>query len=59
MLLFRIMSCLQGYLVIHVTGDAPERFVNMAASRGIYLWDVEQLVNGTVIIKVRLKDVHA
>ncbi|MDD2553568.1 MAG: sporulation protein YqfD [Desulfotomaculaceae bacterium] len=59
MLLFRIMSCLQGYLVIHVTGDAPERFVNMATSRGIYLWDVEQLRNGTVIIKVYLKDVKA
>ncbi|MDD4334820.1 MAG: sporulation protein YqfD [Desulfotomaculaceae bacterium] len=59
MLLFKIMSCLQGYLVIQVMGDAPEKFVNMAASRGIYLWDVEQLSNGTVMIKVYLKNVNA
>lgn len=57
MLLFRMMSCLQGYLLIHVTGEAPERFVNMAASRGIYLWDVERLNDGAVILKVQLKDV--
>ncbi len=59
MLLFRMISWLQGYLVIHVAGDNPERFVNMAAGRGIYLWDVEQLPDGVVIIKVRLRDVYA
>jgi len=51
------MSWLQGYLVIHVTGEAPERFVNMAASRGIYLWDVERVRNGAVMLKVHLKAV--
>lgn len=55
MLLFKMMACLQGCLVIHVTGESPERFVNMAASRGIYLWDVERLKNGTFILKVHLK----
>ena len=59
MFLFRLMACLQGYLVIHVTGEAPERFVNMAASRGIYLWDVERLRNGTVSLKVHLKAVKS
>lgn len=59
MMLFRIMSWLQGYLVIHVTGEAPERFVNMAASRGIYLWDVERLKNGAVMLKVHLRVVRA
>ena len=57
MILFRTMSWLQGYLVIHVTGEAPERFVNMAASRGIYLWDVERVRNGAVMLKVHLKAV--
>jgi similar to stage IV sporulation protein len=52
-----MMAYLQGYLVIHVTGESPERFVNMAASRGIYLWDVEKLINGAVVLKVHLKAV--
>lgn len=31
---------LHGYVMIEVTGFSVERFVNMAAFRGIYLWDV-------------------
>lgn len=54
MLLFRLMSALLGYVVILVTGEAPERFVNMAASRGIYLWDISKVREGAVIMKVRL-----
>lgn len=54
MLLFRLMSALLGYVEIRVTGEAPERFVNMAASRGIYLWDITRVKEGTVFLKVRL-----
>jgi len=32
--LFKLTSFLIGYVVIDVMGDAPEKFVNMAASRG-------------------------
>lgn len=54
MLLFRLMSALLGYVVIKVTGEAPERFVNMTASRGIYLWDVSRIWEGAILLKVRL-----
>ena len=59
MLLFRLMSALLGYVVIMVTGEAPERFVNMAASRGIYLWDINKVREGAVLMKVRLGAVKA
>lgn len=54
MLLFRLMSALLGYVVLLVTGEAPERFVNMAASRGIYLWDITRIREGAILLKVRL-----
>ena len=59
MVLFRLMSALLGYVEILVTGKAPERFVNMAASRGIYLWDITRVREGAVLLKVRLGAVKA
>lgn len=46
MFLFKLMSFLLGYVTILVTGDAPEKFINMAASRGISLWDVARSGEG-------------
>ncbi|MCL2571510.1 MAG: sporulation protein YqfD [Defluviitaleaceae bacterium] len=36
----------KGYVRIRVTGFSIERFLNMAAYRGIYLWDVERAPEG-------------
>lgn len=57
MLLFRLMSYLRGYVIILVTGEAPEKFVNMVASRGIYLWDIARVRDGAILLKVRLSAV--
>ncbi|MDD4170160.1 MAG: sporulation protein YqfD [Desulfotomaculaceae bacterium] len=57
MFLFKIMSYFTGYIAILVTGKAPEKFINMAASRGIYLWDILRVKENTVLLKVRLHDV--
>ena len=54
MLMFRILSFLTGYVEILVTGEAPERFVNMAAGRGIYLWDITRVSGNSIVLKVRL-----
>lgn len=59
MLLFKLMSYLQGYLVILVTGAAPEKFVNMSAGRGIYLWDIIRVSDSTVVMKVHMSAVKA
>jgi similar to stage IV sporulation protein len=57
MFLFKLMSFLLGYVTILVTGDAPEKFINMAASRGISLWDVARSGEGGIRLKVRLSAV--
>ncbi len=59
MILFKFMSYLQGYLVILVTGAAPEKFVNMSAGRGIYLWDIIRVSDSEVVMKVHLSTVKA
>jgi len=36
----------RGYVAINVTGSSVERFLNMAAHRGIYIWDIKPIPNG-------------
>lgn len=36
----KIILFLKGYLYIKVTGFAPERFVNLCANKGIFLWNI-------------------
>lgn len=59
MFLFQLISFLAGYVVILVTGEAPEKFVNMAASRGIQLWEITRVREGAILLKVRLNAVRA
>lgn len=40
MLLWRLWRYLIGYLRIDVYGEHPERFLNLAASQGLDLWDI-------------------
>lgn len=57
MYLFKLAAYLSGYVVLLVTGEAPEKFVNMAASRGIYLWEVTRIGEGAILMKVRVSSV--
>lgn len=57
MYLFKLAAYFLGYVVILVTGEAPEKFVNMAASRGIYLWEAARVGDGAILMKVRLSSV--
>lgn len=54
---FKLMSYLVGYVVILVTGKAPEKFINMAASRGIYLWDIARADENAFLLKTRVHSV--
>ncbi|KUK84102.1 MAG: putative membrane protein, partial [Pelotomaculum thermopropionicum] len=58
MFIFKLVSYLLGYVVILVTGEAPEKFVNMAAGRGIFLWDVFRKSDRAIMMKVRLNAVR-
>lgn len=38
----RILRFLYGYLLLELKGGAKERFLNLCASRGIYVWNVKK-----------------
>lgn len=58
MLLFRVLSRLLGYVTITVPEYCLEKFVNLAVSRGIFLWDITGVGTGRVALKVRLGGVQ-
>ncbi|MCL6611353.1 MAG: sporulation protein YqfD [Peptococcaceae bacterium] len=57
MFLFRLVSFLFGYVNILVRGDNLEKFLNMAVSRGIYLWDIRRIGENEIFVKTRLSAV--
>lgn len=58
MFLARLLSYIFGYVSMAVKGEFLEKFVNMATSRGIYLWDISRLGKDRVLVKVRISDVR-
>ena len=42
MFLVRLANFIYGYVVIIIEGMFPERFLNICARRGIYLWNVKK-----------------
>lgn len=58
-MLFRILSYWGGYLTITLPEECLEKFINLAVSRGIILWDINGIGTGLVAMKVRLNSVQA
>jgi similar to stage IV sporulation protein len=58
MCLFRLMNFIIGYITITIRGEAPEKFINMAAARGIFLWDIARPGEQTMRANVRLNAVR-
>ncbi len=58
MFLFRLMNFIIGYVTITVRGEAPEKFINMAATRGIFLWDIARRGEQSMRVNVRLSAVR-
>ena len=52
MIMRKIWAYLFGYLSLLVKGPRPERFINLAFSRGVYLWDLNWTSPDTLIVKV-------
>jgi similar to stage IV sporulation protein len=48
----KIWAYFFGYLVLVVKGTHPERFINLAFTRGVYLWDLTWTSPDTLIVKV-------
>jgi similar to stage IV sporulation protein len=47
-----LLAYLRGYLIIMVKGEHPERFINLAYTRGIQLWDLAWVGSDTMLAKV-------
>ncbi|WP_027365418.1 sporulation protein YqfD [Desulfotruncus alcoholivorax] len=58
MLLFRILSFLGGYVTIALPEDCLEKFINMATTRGIFLWGISGVGADRVTLKVHLSGVQ-
>ncbi|WP_353894353.1 sporulation protein YqfD [Proteinivorax hydrogeniformans] len=49
MFLFKLINLLKGYLVVEVYGKFTEKFLNMAITRKIYLWDIKRHKNSITL----------
>ncbi len=58
MFLFKLGSFIFGFVSMIVKGQNLEKFLNMASSRGIYLWDIKRLGSHEIMVKARLSAVR-
>lgn len=58
MTLFRIISFLTGYITVVIRGNAPERLINMASTRGIWLWNIKWVSQDRIMASIRLSAVR-
>lgn len=58
MFLFKLISYLFGHVFLVVKGNSLEKFINMAANRGIYLWDITKLGANRIRVGVRLSGIR-
>ena len=52
-MLLVLWNYLKGYVIIKVTGFSAERFLNLMAVKGVFVWDIRSGKTGTVM-KIRL-----
>jgi len=57
--LYRLWSFLTGYVTLVVKGGNLEKLINMAVSRGLYLWDIRRVDPDTARVKLRLNGIKA
>lgn len=58
MFLTRLMSYIIGYVTVLVRGGDIEKFINLAVSRGIHMWDISWVADDEILVKVRLSAVR-
>lgn len=54
MIIIRLWNFLRGYAIIIVEGLKIERFINMAISNGIYIWDIKKVSYTSIRAKIGL-----
>lgn len=58
MIIIRLWNFLRGYAIIMVEGLKIERFINMAISNGIYIWDIKKVSYTSITAKIGLDNFH-
>ncbi len=58
MTLFKIISLLTGYVTVVVHGSSPERLINMASTRGIWLWNIKWVSRESIMASIRLSGIR-
>lgn len=48
MFFISILKYMRGYLLVHLTGYAPERFLNMCGKRNILIWNLQSTEDGYI-----------
>lgn len=56
MIIIRLWNFLRGYAIIIVEGLKIERFINMAISNGIYIWDIKKQSYTSISAKIGLEN---
>ena len=46
MFFISLLKYIKGYLLVHLTGYAPERFLNMCGKRNILVWNLRKTEDG-------------
>jgi len=54
----KILNYLYGFVTITLPAECLEKFINMATTRGIYLWGITNADKNWVALNVRLRDVQ-
>ncbi len=55
MIFSQFICYLKGYLVVQISGRFPERFLNVCAARGIYVWDIKRLSESSIRLKISIR----
>lgn len=59
MQIIRLWNYLRGYVIIEVEGLTLERFLNLASTRDIYLWDIKRMDYTVLKMKVSIEGFKA
>ena len=54
-MLLQLFYFFKGYVIIKVDGQFPERFLNLAMQKNVYIWDVEKVSENRLIVKISVK----
>lgn len=59
LILLNLWNFIRGYVIINVKGYFVEKFINLCANKGIYLWDIRRKMPHSMVLKVSVNGFKA